>query len=139
VIMITHDLGVVADVADKALVMYSGRVVECGTLDDIFYDPPAPVHVGLLGSITRVDGDRPNGCRHSRAATVAPQRIAGVPLPRPLPAPFGACGERPELEQRGGAEGHLDRCFLSASRSAIGALARTDASGWPSRERPPDG
>src|SRR3954447_14053443 len=51
VILVTHDLGVVADIADRIAVMYAGRIVEEGTLDDIFYDPQHPYTWGLLGSI----------------------------------------------------------------------------------------
>ena len=58
-ILVTHDLGVVADIADRIAVMYAGRIVEQGTLDDIFYDPQHPYTWGLLGSITRVDRPRP--------------------------------------------------------------------------------
>ena len=46
VIMVTHDLGVVAEVADKVLVMYAGQVVEQGDVDEIFYQPQPPVHLG---------------------------------------------------------------------------------------------
>src|SRR6202007_2994359 len=42
VILVTHDLGVVADIADRVAVMYAGRIVEEGTLDDLFYDPQHP-------------------------------------------------------------------------------------------------
>ena len=63
----THDLGVVADIADRVIVMYAGRVVEQGTLDDLFYDPQHPYTWGLLGSITRIDGDRSRSCRRSPA------------------------------------------------------------------------
>ena len=59
VILVTHDLGVVADIADRIAVMYAGRIVEQGTLDQIFYDPQHPYTWGLLGSITRVDKPRP--------------------------------------------------------------------------------
>ena len=59
VILMTHDLGVVADIADRIAVMYAGRIVEEGTLDEIFYDPQHPYTWGLLGSITRVDRPRP--------------------------------------------------------------------------------
>ena len=52
VIMITHDLGVIAEVADRVMVMYAGRAVESGTLDQIFYDPQHPYTWGLLGSLT---------------------------------------------------------------------------------------
>ena len=59
VIMITHDLGVVAEVADEVLVMYAGRVVERGGKRDIFYDPQHPYTWGLLGSIPRLDRPKP--------------------------------------------------------------------------------
>ena len=68
IILVTHDLAVVADIADRVVVMYSGRVVEQGTLDELFYDPLHPYTWGLLGSITRVDRDRtPESCPRSRA------------------------------------------------------------------------
>ncbi len=55
VIMITHDLGVVAGLADKVAVMYAGRVVERGTVDDIFYASRMPYTIGLLGALPRPD------------------------------------------------------------------------------------
>ncbi|MEV0168022.1 ABC transporter ATP-binding protein [Nonomuraea fuscirosea] len=55
IIMITHDLGVVAGFADRVLVMYAGRPVEVGDVDDIYYRTRMPYTVGLLGSIPRVD------------------------------------------------------------------------------------
>ncbi|WP_162795426.1 ABC transporter ATP-binding protein, partial [Nonomuraea lactucae] len=61
IIMITHDLGVVAGFADRVLVMYAGRPVEVGAVDDVYYRARMPYTVGLLGSIPRVDrgGRRP--------------------------------------------------------------------------------
>jgi oligopeptide transport system ATP-binding protein len=55
IIMITHDLGVVADMADKVLVMYAGRAVEFGTTDQIFNDPRHPYTWGLMDSLPRHD------------------------------------------------------------------------------------
>jgi len=55
IILITHDLAVVADVCDRIIVMYAGQVVECGTVDDIFYDPRHPYTRGLLASVPRLD------------------------------------------------------------------------------------
>ncbi|MEV0583774.1 ABC transporter ATP-binding protein [Nonomuraea sp. NPDC050310] len=55
IVMITHDLGVVAGMADRVLVMYAGRPVEVGTVDDIYYRPRMPYTLGLLGSIPRLD------------------------------------------------------------------------------------
>jgi peptide/nickel transport system ATP-binding protein len=55
IILITHDLGVVADMADDVVVMYGGRVVERGAIDDIYYRPEMPYTWGLLGSVPRMD------------------------------------------------------------------------------------
>ena len=57
IIMITHDLGVVAGSCDKVLVMYAGRTMEYGTVEDIFYKPSHPYTEGLLKSIPRLDGN----------------------------------------------------------------------------------
>ncbi|REJ08457.1 MULTISPECIES: ABC transporter ATP-binding protein [Halobacillus] len=54
-IFITHDLGVVANVADRVAVMYAGKIVEVGTVDDIFYNPQHPYTWGLLGSMPSLD------------------------------------------------------------------------------------
>ncbi|MBE6476273.1 MAG: ABC transporter ATP-binding protein [Actinomyces succiniciruminis] len=58
VIMITHDLGVVAGMADRVAVMYAGRVVETGGVDDIFYHSRMPYTIGLLGSLPRLDAKK---------------------------------------------------------------------------------
>jgi peptide/nickel transport system ATP-binding protein len=58
VIIITHDLGVVAELADDILVMYAGRCIEYGTADDIFREPQHPYTWGLLGSMPRLDRER---------------------------------------------------------------------------------
>jgi peptide/nickel transport system ATP-binding protein len=114
IILVTHDLGVVADIADRIVVMYAGRVVEQGTLDELFYDPQHPYTWGLLGSITRVDRDRA-------------QRLPAIPgLPPSLLAPpegchfrprcphaFDRCIDVPQLTARlPEASQHLDRCWL---------------------------
>ncbi|HKG38666.1 MAG TPA: ABC transporter ATP-binding protein [Conexibacter sp.] len=113
VILITHDLGVVADVADRVAVMYAGQIVEQGTLDELFYDPQHPYTWGLLGSIARVDRPRP-----TRLPAIAgtPPSLADPPhgcrfRPR-CPHAFAQCVELPPLEARAGEAGHLDRCWL---------------------------
>ncbi len=58
VIMITHDLGVVAEMADEILVMYGGRCVERGTAEKVFYEPRHPYTWGLLGSMPRIDREQ---------------------------------------------------------------------------------
>ena len=57
IIMITHDLGVVAEIADDVVVMYAGKVAEEGTVDEIFTRPHHPYTWGLLGSLPRIDAD----------------------------------------------------------------------------------
>ncbi|MCW2967702.1 MAG: oligopeptide/dipeptide transporter, ATPase subunit [Solirubrobacteraceae bacterium] len=114
VIMVTHDLGVVADVADRALVMYGGRVVEEGSLDNIFYDPQHPYTWGLLGSITRLDRDPPH---RLPAIPGLPPSMLNAPQgchfrPR-CPFEFDKCKEVPALEQRIAEPGHDDRCWLT--------------------------
>ena len=57
IVLITHDLGVVAGVADRVLVMYAGRAVELGTVDDVFLHPRHPYTLGLLASLPRLDAE----------------------------------------------------------------------------------
>ena len=57
IVMITHDLGVVADMADDIIVMYAGKIVERGSGDDIFYDPRHPYTWALMNSTPRLDWD----------------------------------------------------------------------------------
>jgi len=57
IIFITHDLGVVANMADRVAVMYAGQIVEIGTSDEIFYDPRHPYTWGLLSSIPSLDAN----------------------------------------------------------------------------------
>jgi oligopeptide/dipeptide ABC transporter ATP-binding protein len=115
VILITHDLGVVADVADDIAVMYAGRVVEHGTKRQLFYDPQHPYTWGLLGSIPRLDREK-----QPRLASIAGSPPSLINLPegckfRPrCPHAFAKCTEHPPLENRVGDEPpHLDRCWLT--------------------------
>jgi oligopeptide/dipeptide ABC transporter ATP-binding protein len=114
VIMVTHDLGVVADIADRVIVMYGGRVVEQGTLDEIFYDPQHPYTWGLLGSITRVDRPRPR--RLPSIPGLPPSLLAppeGCHFRPRCPYEFDKCPEVPGLDQRIDTAGHKDRCWLT--------------------------
>ncbi|HEY1522914.1 MAG TPA: ABC transporter ATP-binding protein [Solirubrobacteraceae bacterium] len=118
VILVTHDLGVVADIADRIVVMYAGRVVEQGTLDEIFYDPQHPYTWGLLGSITRVDSDRSE--RLPTIPGMPPSLLAppqGCHFRPRCPHAFDRCKEVPELRSRlADARDHLDRCWLEVER-----------------------
>ena len=113
VIMITHDLGVIAEVADRVMVMYAGRGIESGSLDQIFYDPQHPYTWGLLGSLTRID--RPRTVRLAQIAGQPPSLIAlpeGCNFRNRCPHEFEKCPVTPGLEQRVADPGHTDRCWL---------------------------
>ncbi len=114
-ILITHDLGVVAEVADRVLVMYAGRVVEQGTLDEIFYDPQHPYTWGLLGSLTRLDRPRPKRLPQISGAPPSLQALPDGCSFRPrCPHEFGKCTEMAPLDAKlTDAPRHCDRCWLS--------------------------
>ncbi len=125
-ILITHDLGVVAEVADRVMVMYAGRVVEEGTLDEIFYDPQHPYTWGLLGSLSRLDRPRP---QRLPQISGAPPSLIALPVgcafrPR-CPHEFGKCSEQPPLEAKlPDAPSHRDRCWLTPEQKAGGPPGR---------------
>jgi len=115
IILITHDLGVVAGVADRVLVMYAGRQVELASVDELFYNPRHPYARGLLASLPRVDGRR--DARLNRIAGQPPSLIlipSGCAFhPRcddaRLPSPCQT--DRPELREID--EGHFSACHFA--------------------------
>jgi len=116
VILITHDLGVVAEIADEIIVMYAGRVVERAQTRSLFYDPQHPYTWGLLGSIPRLDRVKQERL-HSIKGT--PPSLIRAPTgckfrPR-CPHAFDKCMEEPALENRVEEPGHLDRCWLTVA------------------------
>ena len=106
-ILITHDLSVVAGICDRILVMYAGRMVECGTVDDIFYDPRHPYTRGLLASVPRLD----------RASDTELHAIPGNP-PNLLALPSG-CSFRDRCPEA------RDICTLPPPLWTDGALRRS--------------
>ncbi len=123
VILITHDMGVVADIADRVCVMYAGRIVEDGPKRELFANAQHPYTWGLLGSIPRIDRPKP---RRLTAIPGLPPSLLALPsgcafAPR-CPHAFPLCAESPALEERA-APGHRDRCFLPVPEK----LARRDA------------
>ena len=112
IILITHDMGVVAETADRIVVMYAGRAIEQGTTREVFLEPQHPYTVGLQGSIPRLD--RPRVDRLTAIPGLPPSALAVPPgcafAPR-CPHRFELCVERPELLDRVGG-GHLDACHL---------------------------
>jgi peptide/nickel transport system ATP-binding protein len=115
VMFITHDLGVVAEIADEVAVMYLGRLVERGSVDDIFYAPQHPYTLALLGSIPKLGARRARGQRLTAIEGMVPH-----PLNRPVGCPFntrckeavaGIC-DRIEPELRELAPGHFGACHM---------------------------
>jgi peptide/nickel transport system ATP-binding protein len=131
IVMITHDLGVVAEIADEVIVMYAAQVAERGSVRDLFHQPRHPYTWGLLGSLPRLDADverlvqipgqppsllmPPRGCRfHPRCPYVMDVCRSAVPQLEPVP----------------GNATHLQACHLDAEtkqREADKVLAQTMA------------
>ena len=112
VVLITHDLGVIADVAQSVMVMYAGRAIELGPKEKVFSKPLHPYSWGLLESIPVVDK------RVERLIPIegSPPSLINVPPGCPFhprcPHRFEPCDkDRPELMDRGG--GHPDACHLT--------------------------
>jgi peptide/nickel transport system ATP-binding protein len=117
VIIITHDLGVVAELADDILVMYAGRCVEYGAADDIFREPQHPYTWGLLGSMPRLDRERSERLLPIKGT---PPSLINVPSgcafhPRCTFASLnGGASETEVPELRDVGDGHQVACHLSA-------------------------
>jgi peptide/nickel transport system ATP-binding protein len=114
ILLITHDLGVVAQVADRVAVMYAGQIVEDASVDDLFYSPMAPYTLGLLKSVPRVTAENerlkaipgqppslinlPKGCAFS--ARCEYKHLAGVDCEN-VPVALASAGH-----------GHSARCHI---------------------------
>lgn len=125
-LLITHDLGVVAEVADKVAIMYAGEIIEHGTLEDIFLRPAHPYTVGLFGSIPKLDEE---------VEFLA--QIEGI-MPDPVDLPPGCpfhprckyaepmCAEsKPGLTRLAGEE-HTVRCLIYENKLGITELPKGD-------------
>ncbi len=117
IVMITHDLGVVAETCQNVLVMYAGNMIEYGTAEQIFNDPKHPYTVGLLKSLPRldsdaherlipIDGQPPNLLRPPTGCAFAPRCAYRMPI----------CDEPVPLYDFG--NGHVARCFLYDEKTA---------------------
>ena len=111
IIMITHDLGVVAGICDQVLVMYAGRTMEYGKVDDIFYRPTHPYTIGLLGAVPRLDG------KQDLLPTIPgnpPNLVrlpAGCPFQERCPHVHSPCRESAPTRQANGHRGGLRAGF----------------------------
>jgi oligopeptide transport system ATP-binding protein len=123
-VIITHNLGVVARYANRVNVMYAGRIVESGTAADIYHRPRHPYTLALLRSVPRLD--RPRQARLDPVEGQPPDLTrldAGCAFRPRCPFAVEICATtRPPLGASGGS-GHLAACFRSAEIVAMGAAA----------------
>ncbi len=112
-LLITHDLGIVAGLADRVVVMYAGRIVEEATLDDLFYDPRHPYTIGLLGSLPRLDDKRGEPLRTIPGSPPGLYSLSvGCALAPRCAFAIDRCrSEQPELRVAGAAADHRSACF----------------------------
>jgi oligopeptide/dipeptide ABC transporter ATP-binding protein len=119
VLLITHDLGVVAEVADRVAVMYAGRIVEQGSTSEVFSNPQHPYTLGLLASVPRTD--RP---RSKLLTTIPGHPIAmtsedvGCAFAARCASASEKCRDRPHLLACGDGGTHLAACWLSDGERA---------------------
>jgi peptide/nickel transport system ATP-binding protein len=120
IILITHDLGVVAEIADRVSVMYGGRIVEDAKIDDIFYKSDHPYTLGLLNSLPRVDSEVN---QRLQAIPGQPPSLIGLPAGcafaarcsfHSIPAANLCKTTMPDLVAK--TTGHYSRCHLSPSQ-----------------------
>lgn len=123
IIMITHDLGIVANICEKIAVMYAGRIVEYGTTDEIFYDPKHEYTRGLLRSIPRLDATK-----HERLIPIegTPIDLLNPPKGCPFAPRCGQCmkiclREMPPVMEFG--EDHYTQCWLNQKQMMEGEAA----------------
>ena len=136
IIMITHDLSVIAGFADRVAVMYAGRIVETGTVDELFYSPRMPYTMGLLGAIPRADesGDRPLVPIEGNPPSLA-ELPPGCPFAARCPLVFDTCREvEPALIAVGSPE-HRSACHL-AEKIEAGGWGPTDVYPLPELPEP---
>jgi oligopeptide transport system ATP-binding protein len=111
IILITHDLGVVAGLCDRVLVMYAGEAVECGSVEQIYYDPKHPYTQGLLASVPRLDQPEDD---ELHAIPGNPPNLQALPMGCKFrdrcPQAHAACEETPPMQLD--EELHAYRCFL---------------------------
>jgi oligopeptide transport system ATP-binding protein len=125
VILITHDLGVVAGMTERVAVMYAGRIVEFGATEDIFAKPTHPYTQGLLASIPRIDQDKSETL--TPIAGLPPDLSAlpkGCPFEPRCPTAIDRCGEQyPDVVTIG--PGHWAACWRVEDEKSDSAVAES--------------
>jgi len=115
VMLITHDMGVIAETADRVAVMYAGRIVEIGPVGDVIRAPKHPYTIGLMGSIPSIAGERERLVQIDGNMPRLTQIPDGCPFHPRCRFVFDRClHERPELLDAGSSRA---ACWLHAQAS----------------------
>ena len=117
ILLISHDLGVIADLAENVVVMYAGEVVETGTAEEVFYSPQHPYTRGLLKAAPVMGGAV--GARLYSIPGTVPNPLAmprGCSFRPRCPERFARCLEHPDITEP--APGHAVRCFARQQEAA---------------------
>jgi oligopeptide/dipeptide ABC transporter ATP-binding protein len=124
IIMITHDLGVIAEVADDVVVMYAGTAMETATRDEVFYEHHNPYTEGLLLSLPGYGEER----QRLRPISGQPPSLITLPTGCPFrprcPYAFDKCVETPPLAPVFGSTEHRSACWLPDTKAKRQALRR---------------
>lgn len=117
IVLVTHDMGVVAELADRVQIMYAGRVVEEGSAHDVFEAARHPYTWGLLDSVPRMDRPRPHRLPSIPGAPASAGQVGeGCVFAARCPHRYEACTERPALREVAGEPGHRAACHLTGTR-----------------------
>jgi oligopeptide transport system ATP-binding protein len=117
IIWITHDLGIVAGLVDRVQVMYAGFIVETAEVFELYENPRHPYTLGLLGSLPRLDAERPS--KLTPIPGLPPDLIdlpKGCPFYPRCPYHINKCQEENPLLEPDGADGHLVACWVDVTK-----------------------
>jgi peptide/nickel transport system ATP-binding protein len=119
VMLVTHDMGVIAETCDRVAVMYAGRIAEIGPVHDVIHSPAHPYTAGLMGSIPAMDEDRERLLQIDGAMPRLTAIPSGCAFNPRCPRVFERCRvERPELLPAGNTRA---ACWLLANETRIAA------------------
>lgn len=115
IMLITHDLGIVAGTSDRVMVMYAGKTAEMGTVDEIYYEPKHPYTWGLMTSITRLDQEKKDRLIPIQGSPPSLIHLpAGCPFTPRCPYAQPICEEEyPAIRPSGPTEGHVASCHFA--------------------------
>ena len=136
ILMITHDLGVVASLCSRAIVMYAGEVVESGSVEQLLSAPKHPYTWSLLNAVPRIDRERPKNRRLTVIEGHPPDPKAfpvGCRFAPRCPFRFEKCSEHPLLAEIG--VGHRSACWLTQSGSDLPIAREAGGASCPAAPR----